>query len=180
MPDFLTEVSLYEIFNRPFLKNFSDSDHRIYQLAWSHSRLVLLNKKHFSEMKWFGFLPCPRSILFATKIIVACSSHNVTHWQGKPIVQPARFHLLLKFKKDMVNLVKFYRWILSDWFKIQYFRCRKTCKKFFFENRLLKAYCSTFKNHGSRSQKFFFSKIDSRPKNGQRCFQITLKNSIAV
>ena len=75
-PDFLKEVSLYEIFHRPFLKNFSNSDHRIYQQAWSHSHLVLLNKMYFSKMKWFGFLPWPRSILFATKIIVACSSHS--------------------------------------------------------------------------------------------------------
>ena len=77
----------------------------------------------------------------------------------------------------MLDLVRFYRWILSDWFKIQYFRCWKTCKNNFWKNRFLKAYCSTFKNHGSRSQKKIFSKIDFRPKNGPRCFQITLKNS---
>ena len=63
----------------------------------------------------------------------------------------------------MVDLVKFYRWILSDCFKIHYFRCRKTCKKFFLKNRFLNAYCSTFKNQGSRSQKKkIFPKIDFR------------------
>ena len=76
VPDFLKEVSLYEIFHRPFLKNFSNSDHRIYLLAWSHFHLVLLKIFMLSKVQWFWFLPWPRSILFATKIIVACSSHS--------------------------------------------------------------------------------------------------------
>ena len=32
-------------------------------------------------------------------------------------------------RKDMVDLLRFYRWILSDCFKIKYFRCRKATEE---------------------------------------------------
>ena len=87
-----------------------------------------------------------------------------------------KFDMLAWMLKDMVDLVRFYRWILSEWFKIQYFRCRKTCKKNFWKNRFLKAYCLAFKIHGSRSQKRNSQKLILGLKMVS-CFQITLKNS---
>ena len=56
---------------------------------------------------------------------------------------------------------------------------KKNMEKKFLEKSIFKGVLLDFqKSRISESNKIFLSKIDFRPKNGRRCFQITLKKRL--